>query len=58
MADDVTNDLSFMCIHCIQACISCRMPSLSIRVWNGSPHELLIKGSGADKNRYRTAGLL
>ena len=26
MADDVTNDLSFMCIDCLQACYSC--PSL------------------------------
>lgn len=42
--EDVTNDLSFMCI---QASIHVRLPqpSLSVRVWNGSPHEFLIKAA-------------
>ena len=38
---DVTNDLSFMCttasLH-----VQLPQPSLSIRVWNNSPHDLLI----------------
>ena len=39
---DVTNDLSFMCI---QACMHVMLPqpSFSIRVWNGTPHEFMIK---------------
>ncbi len=42
--EDVTNDLSFMCI---QASMHVRLPqpSLSVRVWNGSPHEFLIKAA-------------
>lgn len=38
---DTTNDLSFMCIT---ASIHVRLPqpSLSVRVWNNSPHELLL----------------
>lgn len=41
---DVTNDLSFMCI---QASMHVRLPqpSFSVRVWNGSPHEFLIKAA-------------
>ncbi len=41
---DVTNDLSFMCI---QAChhVFLPQPSFSVRVWNGSPHEFLIKAA-------------
>lgn len=38
---DVTNDLSFMCITA-SLHVQLPQPSLSIRVWNGSPHELLI----------------
>lgn len=39
---DVTNDLSFMCL---QASMHLQLPapSLSIRIWNGTPHDLLIK---------------
>ena len=39
---DVTNDLSFMCL---QASIHVQLPapSLSVRIWNGSPHDFLIK---------------
>ncbi len=41
---DVTNDLSFMTI---QACMHVQLPqpSFSVRVWNGSPHEFLIKAA-------------
>lgn len=40
--NDATNDLSFMCI---QASMHVRLPapSLSVRVWNGTPHELMLK---------------
>ena len=39
---DATNDLSFMCINASMHTML-PQPSLSVRVWNGSPHELLIK---------------
>ena len=41
---DVTNDLSFMCI---EASMHTQLPapSLSVRVWNGSPHDFLIKAA-------------
>lgn len=39
---DATNDLSFMCLDA-SIHVHLPMPSLSIRVWNGSPHELLIR---------------
>ena len=41
---DATNDLSFMCI---QAAMHVRLPqpSFSVRVWNGTPHEFLIKAA-------------
>ncbi len=41
---DVTNDLSFMCIDA-SAHVFLPMPSLSIRVWNGTPHELMIRAA-------------
>ena len=41
---DVTNDLSFMCITSSMH-VFLPMPSLSVRVWNGSPHEFLIKAA-------------
>lgn len=41
---DVTNDLSFMCITASMH-VHLPAPSLSIRVWNGSPRELLIKAA-------------
>ena len=41
---DATNDLSFMCINsCMH--IMLPQPSFSIRVWNGSPHEFLIRAA-------------
>ena len=55
--EDVTNDLSFMCIQASMH-VLLPQPSLSVRVWNGSPHELLIKAAELDQNRYRTSGLL
>ena len=41
---DVTNDLSFMCIEASMH-VALPMPSLSIRVWNGSPRELLLRAA-------------
>lgn len=41
---DVTNDLSFMCIEASHH-VFLPQPSLSVRVWNGSPHELLVKAA-------------
>ena len=42
--NDVTNDLSFMCITASKH-VFLPMPSLSIRVWNKTPHELLLKAA-------------
>ena len=42
--EDVTNDLSFMCIQASMH-VHLPQPSLSVRVWNGSPHDLLIKAA-------------
>ncbi len=41
---DATNDLSFMCI---EACMHVMLPqpSFSVRVWNGTPHEFLLKAA-------------
>ncbi|WP_069986823.1 glycyl radical protein [Massilioclostridium coli] len=39
---DVTNDLSFMCVEASMH-VFLPQPSLSCRVWNGTPNELLIK---------------
>lgn len=41
---DVTNDLSFMCITASKH-VFLPQPSLSIRVWNKSPHDLLLKAA-------------
>ncbi len=41
---DVTNDLSFMCIQASMH-VQLPQPSFSVRVWNGSPHEFLIKAA-------------
>ncbi|MBP5153065.1 MAG: pyruvate formate lyase family protein, partial [Lachnospiraceae bacterium] len=41
---DVTNDLSFMCLDASMH-VFLPMPSLSIRVWNGSPYELLMRAA-------------
>lgn len=41
---DVTNDLSFMCIEA-SFHVFLPQPSLSIRVWNGTPHDLLMRAA-------------
>lgn len=41
---DVTNDLSFMSIQASMH-VFLPQPSLSVRVWNGSPHEFLVKAA-------------
>ncbi len=41
---DATNDLSFMCIEASMH-VPLPQPSLSIRVWNGSPNDLMIKAA-------------
>ncbi len=41
---DATNDVSFMCLDA-SIHVMLPQPSLSIRVWNGSPHELLIRAA-------------
>lgn len=42
--NDVTNDLSFMCIEASMH-VHLPAPSLSVRVWNGTPDEFLIKAA-------------
>lgn len=41
---DATNDMSF---HCINATLHVMLPqpSFSVRVWNGSPHEFLLRAA-------------
>ncbi len=41
---DATNDLSFMCINATEH-VFLPQPSFSVRVWNGSPHEFLIRAA-------------
>lgn len=41
---DVTNDLSYMCIEAGMH-VMLPQPSLSIRIWNKTPHDLLIKAT-------------
>jgi formate C-acetyltransferase len=41
---DATNDLSYMCIRA-SAHVFLPQPSLSIRVWNGTPHPLLLEAA-------------
>ena len=41
---DTTNELSYMCMEA-QLHVRLPQPSLSIRVWNGTPHDLLIKAA-------------
>ena len=42
--NDVTNNLSFMCIEASEH-VMLPQPSLSVRVWNKTPHEFLIKAA-------------
>ena len=39
---DATNDLSFMCIEATKH-VLLPQPSFSVRVWNGTPHEFMLK---------------
>ena len=41
---DATNDLSYMCIEAAMH-VPLPQPSISVRVWNGSPEDLLIKAA-------------
>ncbi len=41
---DSTNDLSFMCINASMHTML-PQPSLSIRIWNGTPHDLMMKAA-------------
>lgn len=41
---DATNDVSFMCINATMH-VFLPAPSFSVRVWNGSPHEFLIRAA-------------
>ncbi len=41
---DATNELSFMCIQATMH-VLLPQPSFSVRVWNGSPHEFLMKAA-------------
>ena len=45
---DVTNDLSYMCMEATMH-VRLPQPSLSIRVWNRSPHDLLIKAAAVTR---------
>ncbi len=45
---DITNDLSFMCIQASHH-VFLPQPSLSVRVWNNSPYELLEKAAKLTK---------
>lgn len=44
MGMDATNDLSFLCIEASMH-VMLPQPSLSIRIWNKTPHELFIKAA-------------
>ena len=41
---DATNDLSYMCIEASRHTML-PQPSLSIRIWNGTPHDLMMKAA-------------
>ena len=45
---DATNDLSYMCISASMH-TNLPQPSLSLRVWNGTPHELMQKAAQLTK---------
>ena len=42
--NDATNDLSFMCIQASMH-VLLPQPSFSVRVWNGTPHDFLVKAA-------------
>ncbi len=41
---DATNELSYMCLEATLH-VNLPAPSLSVRVWNGTPHEFLLKAA-------------
>ena len=41
---DVSNDLSYMCMNATLH-VSLPQPSLSVRVWNGTPHEFMLRAA-------------
>lgn len=41
---DVTNDLSYMCMNATLH-VSLPQPSFSVRVWNGTPHEFMLRAA-------------
>ena len=45
---DATNDLSYMCISASMH-VNLPQPSLSMRVWNGTPHSLMVKAAELTK---------
>ena len=45
---DATNDLSYMCISASMH-VNLPQPSLSMRVWNSTPHDLLVKAAELTK---------
>ncbi len=45
---DATNDLSYMCIAASMH-VNLPQPSLSMRVWNGTPHDLMVKAAELTK---------
>ena len=45
---DATNDLSYMCISASMH-VNLPQPSLSLRVWNGTPHELMVRAAELTK---------
>ena len=45
---DATNDLSYMCISASMH-VNLPQPSLSMRVWNGTPHDLMVKAAALTK---------
>lgn len=46
--EDATNDLSYMCLEA-SSHVRLPQPSISIRVWNGSPHSLLVKAAAVTR---------
>ncbi len=41
---DVTNDISYMCMNATLH-VSLPQPSFSVRVWNGTPHEFMLRAA-------------
>lgn len=41
---DVTNDISFMCMNATMN-VNLPQPSFSVRVWNGTPHEFMLRAA-------------